>query len=459
MAAQAEYKSKTVDNLLYHVSPKIIDSIAERKVIRAKPRGKYSGYGAAEPMEFEISNDQFIDLPSVVLHFELNSTNSNGGNDQIANAADFCDQMSVYYNEVTVEQVRDTNAWMNAFLSYSANRTYMQGEATTLLGVRNQIVQTVGNSTVTDGTSPGFKYSVPLALLSGFFRCKFFLPILGNRLRFRMVLPNNVVDMLTSVSADNTGAITGASYTLNNISITYDMLVIQPAYRSAVIEAMKSEQGFRIPFTSYQTGQLGCAAATSQYLKISHDLSNAMSLFLLHNPLRPTLAVPVPITGGTWAAGRYALNRESFPLNSFTSLRVMSGSLLFTPNEDIQGAVELYVSTQKCVASLSDLSGAGWVSSDILKASGDLPVYGTGVPSTRPPDYGITLMGVNLEKTVETDEAVNNNGLTSRSGGATSDFDIVLTTGNALRTDSNILYNIVHKRNVVFQGGNVNVQF
>ena len=56
-------------------------------------------------------------------------------------------------------------------------------------------------------------------------------------------------------------------------------------------------------------------------------------------------------------------------------------------------------------------------------------------------------------------KSVMNNGLSSQQAGATNEFDITLTTGSALAATSNILYNLVHKRNMILANGGVTCEF
>ena len=457
-----EYSKATVDSLLYHRYPKLLDSIVERRTDRAYPRtGQNATYTANSTIEFDMTSDQFIDLPTAVLHFTLSVTGgqtiaSGGGlpevkSDEVnalckvANATDVMNRFECYYNDSTVErQSSDASAWANVFLAYSANKSYLEHEGSVLLGLSNQVV----NADRGAGT-----YSVPLALVSGFFRMKYYLPMLGNRMRINIGLADD--HFVLSKRAQSS-----CVYNITNVSLSYDTVIVQPQYRSEVIKAMASGEGFRIPYTSYLLNVNNPSQAGTQNFKISNNLSNALSLHMIYDPPRLTSA-PV----GSQRDPEHLLNRECFPVAGFQTLRVRSGTRQFTPSDDVRGYNELYISAEKTINNLNDIGGSGFIDYKTLTGG-----YTVDVDS-KAGTYGLAVMSVNLEKSVEVDDAVINQGLSSMEAGATNEFDVRIEQSGAGTADAGIarggvfsplgriLSNIVHKSALVFSNGSVSVEY
>ena len=273
-------------------------------------------------------------------------------------------------------------------------------------------------------------YAIPLGLLSGFFRMKNYLPLMGNRLRVNFGLTKSASDV---ISFSTTAAPANQSFTLNNVSILMDTVICTPKYADAVRSVMQTGEGLRLPFTSLQTGTHQVAASASQYMRIANSNSNSMSLFLLYDDKVAKEQEP----------DKWSLSRQAYALPKFSSLRVRCGTKSFTPPDDIRSFTELYTSVEKCVNSVCDITGSGWI--DYQMYTGDY-VQGANVSGGK---YGLCLMGVNLEKTIETDDAVINNGLAAIEAG-NSDFDITLQTATALNNQNTFRWAISHKRALVF---------
>ena len=94
-------------------------------------------------------------------------------------------------------------------------------------------------------------------------------------------------------------------------------------------------------------------------------------------------------------------------------MRVRCGTKMFTPPDDIRSFTEAYTSVEKCVNSVCDITGSGWI--DYKMYTGDYAQAGKIDDSAA--KYGLCLLGVNLEKTIEMDDAVINNGLAAIEAG------------------------------------------
>jgi hypothetical protein len=435
MATSVKTVPKEVSALLFSKNPKVIDSIQERQPSRFNPRGNRTGLNPGDTIEFEFTSDQFVDVSSALLCFDLNIA----ATDSICNAADVIERISIYYNDVLLEQISDANAWSNALLAYSAHRNWCQSEGKMILGLTNQVNSNAPSTAA--GTVNGARaYAVPLGLVSGLFRMKNYLPLLGNKLRVSILLaPAKDVINYTTAAVPAT-----QTYSLNKISILMDTIVCTQGYASTIRAAMNTSEGLRLPFTSLQMNSLTVGSGTNQYLRIPNNLSNAMSLFMLYD--NSTTKV---LTQNLWN-----FKKQSFPLPTFSSLRVRCGTKMFTPPDDLRSFAELYTSAEKCVNSVCDITGTGYI--DFKTFTGGYAAH-TDL-SNAAAVYGLALIGVNLEKTIEPDDNVINNGLAAIEAG-NSDFDVQLTTTSGLAVTDNILSAISHKRALVFASHGITCEY
>lgn len=412
-----------VARMLYNRSPVVQESLVDRRPDRFfSLNGRNAEAGST--LSFEISSDAFYDPLSATLNFKLTTTDSG----EISNAVDVVSQISIFYNDTLLERISQCNSHTNSFLFLTANQTYLNSEADVMLGNTNQFHTSSNNGTR--------YYSVPLSLVSGFHRTGYYIPLVGNKLKIEILLEqsNKVVSKATA---------TTATYSLSDISLTADIVVSSQKHRDAVIQAMR-EDSIRIPFTSLTTGILQGFPSTENYLKISCNNSNNLSLFLLYNSPSKTLT-----------ADKWNLYHQSFALPSFSRLRVRSGTKMFTPSDDIQGSIEAFKETNKCVSGFNQLSGSGVM--DYATYTGSY-TQGAEIAKTT---YGHHLLAVNMEKTLDSDDdpSIVNNGSASGSDGMTNEIDCYVTTSSPLENGSSWLYAIAHKRQLVFSKSSVMCEF
>lgn len=432
MSMQVEsYTKVPASRMLYSRSPVVLDSLSDRRPDRFFPvTGRTANPG--DTVQFEISSDSFLDCLSSFLTFDLAFTGGTGH--EISGAYDIVSRVEIFYNDTLLERITEANAWANSFIAMTANQTWLQAEGS-VLGIKNQFLN---NGVAAAADNGARRYILPLSLVSGFFRCPSYIPIVGNKLKVNIVLAQPKEVIIKSSSAT-------ATYALSNISLSADVVVANQKHRDAIIQAMRADT-IRIPFTTYQTGSLQAYGSTENYLKISNNNSNALSLHLLYNNQ----------SDKTQDSSSYVMYNQSFPLSTFSRLRVRSGTKNFTPADDIQGHAELYASANKCVSSFNDLSGSGVVPFTVFKAG-----YTKDVDNVDPTKYGLCLISTNLEKSLDSDDSAEiiNNGASANEGGMTSDIDVYLTTTSNLNAADNFLYNIVHKRNLVMKQGSVVCEF
>lgn len=439
----ASYVSKTTQSLLFHTKPSLIESIEERRVDRMAPSEKSDDFRAGQTLTMNLTNDQMVDPQSICLNFKLSQFLADGVTPSVGyinGAMDVIQKLSIHYNDILVEEFDHANYWANTFLYFSANKSYFETEGQSLLGMAPRYLDRYLGATATTTTgmhlncgTAGKDFTIPLALVSPFLRNKFFLPLFGAHLRITMVLAPNI-EVLTRF------AVAGNVYRLNNVSFTYDSVILTPTYRQALIAQLRSEEGIRIPYTSYNTVTHTCAASGTNNIRFQYNLVNALSLFLLHNPVVAKTADAVK-----W---KYVSHSFPCPAGTFTKMDITSGSKRFTPNDGVKTFPELYASAEKCIGSLCDISGSGIIDRDTFEGAyaedGDFKTC----------TAGLCLFACNLEKTTENDDSLINSGISSAQGLNT--FDIRLETGATLGT-SEWLINVAHKRALKLSGSGTNV--
>ena len=423
-----QYSKKVPQSLLFHKDTKLLDAIVERRSTRYQPQGQRSGYTALQQLEFQLKDDQMLDLSTACVNFTLNVSGTSSANAIISNAANVFKTLNIYFNDILVESInQDCNSWTNAFMAYTVNKSYYDVEGNALMGITNQVVESNQSSR---------KYTVPLVFLSGFMRMKQHFPLLSNTLRISFDLAP-VKDVISKPgNIDNI-------YTLNDVSLQCDSIITTNEYRSALLQVINSPKGLKIPYTSIQSSRTALENSTDNYVKLNFNLSNALSLFMLVDP---------PASTKTWVAAEHTLNVESYPLATFDRLEVRLGSKTFTNQDGIRSYSEMYLSSEKCVNGLiTSFHSSGCInyktfSSGYTKNASTL----TGV-------YGLFLMGCNLEKDTISDDSIINEGISSNEAG--NQFDIRLFSTSALTAGSQLLTAIYHKRSLVLQSGGSAVEF
>lgn len=420
------YKKKPVSGLLFQKSPTILESIVARRVERHYPRGARN-VSPNETVEFVISHDQMVDLASATLNFTINLSGSGA---EFACATDVIQSIEVYYNDTLVERLSENaNIWANTFLAYSANDSYYRNELDALCAVNNQFRE--GNSAVS-----GRQICIPIALISPFFRIGSYLPLFANKLRVKFTLaPNHEV-----VSLDSSAT---SVYSLDNVSMMCDTIIVSDAYKMELMRQMSSEDGIRLTYTSYLTGKHSVSASTSNILRISNNLSSLLSIFVLYNNKSEK---------GTTNGATHRLYAHSFPLTDFKECYGKIGNVQITPSDRIKGHAEAYVAVEKCVNSMLTLEGSGII---------DWKTFTSGYTknaSTVAGTYGVFLLGFNCEKSLAPDDSnALNAGLSAVE--SSSDIDIEIVTNNNKTATDEWLYSLVHTRSIVWSNNAVEVEY
>lgn len=423
-----EYQEKAVSSLLFNTTPSLIKSISHRITETYYPRGPRSGYKTGESVEFDMVCDQCVDLQSFSLQFKLIVEGTTPNNARISNAADVIKKIEVFYNDVVLSEPQDVNVWHNAFLFHNANESWMKTDGQIYMGLNNQFV-------THDVQANARVLSVPLNLVAPIFAINNYLPIMGNKLRVRITLaPVNEV-ISKKGHADNV-------YRLDEIVIQGDTVVLKTDYRNEIIDAMKSEKGFMISYVDYSTHKHSAVASTNQYIRQNWNLSNALSLHLLHSPdAAKNNDAAVLLKHRLWC--------QSFPLNNFKNLKVKSGSVYYTPVNGLSNYQELFQACEKTMGIVGSLDGIGVLNYDRFVLENYVTDNDPFAPAA---EYGHTLLSCNLEKVLQADadDAILNSGISSQANGSSHIFDIDLETTSALLATSTFYLNIVHRKTLKF---------
>jgi hypothetical protein len=452
------YISKHPDSLLYLQKPSVIEAVLSREQTRFFPKtGSSQSNYAGQILEFELGGDQFYDFQTSNLSFSL--ATKTPATDKVLSAMDVIDNINIFYNDINAEKIDDAATWGHALLYHNASEGWFNTEAKVLMGEStvknmNSTVYTVANATEstsgtlwqtaggTIGRTNPETFIIPLPLISGFARCKYLIPAINNRIRIIVQLAKNITDVVACSADISATAGYSDGFTVSNVSLQIDQVIVRNDYRQKVVEAMQSESGFFIPYMSMQTNTLALnASASEQNVQLPFNLTNALSLLMLCDD---TGAKADTFTSATYFDGKFVARKETYGCPYFTGLRVQTQSRLYTPPDDILSFAQLYKSTEQTQTTLMDLSAPGIITYQQLK--------GTYAPANvlTEASYPLCMMGINLEKSVSSDDSVLNDGISSVNGN--NIFYIRLRTSQAIYASGTgtMKTAIVHKRALSF---------
>jgi hypothetical protein len=431
------YKRVSASKLLYSKSPNVVDNITRRDIHRWHSQTSRSPV-PNDTVVFELSSDGFFDLQSAYLSFDIEFTSSEAEFDpatvEIATTQDLIGKWECHYNDQLLSKIDDASAWSNTFTFLSANKTWAESEGS-VLGLKNQIVDT--------GVNKGNrKHILPLCLVDPLFASSAFLPILSNKLRIQCVL-NDAKKVIIKANKAS------ATYQIKNLSLCMDVIQSTDAHRQKIIQMMKSGEGLRFPYVSYQTSKVQAFGAMNN-LRISNNNSNALSIHLLYDDSTAKNAVDI--------TSNYRMYNQSFPLSQFSKLFIRSGVMNYTPLTGVVGLPELFASSNKCISSFMDISGSGYL--DFKTFSG---AYTPAANLNDKSKYGLATISCSLEKTlspdISVDQDVINSGMSANQQGNTDTIDVDIEVDGGVSGSAQFLYNIVHSRAVAFKDGSVLVEY
>ena len=140
---------------------------------------------------------------------------------------------------------------------------------------------------VRTGNTAGMQVSIPLGLISGFFRCAQYipLPVLGEIAIIAQTGTASTVLFSTTSATDG-------DYSLSKISLEYDVVVPTSGYLQ-MLQKVAMEDGFLIPYESTIVGTGGTIAASASTLNESTIIVSRATNYLLRASV-----IQQPVTGG-----------------------------------------------------------------------------------------------------------------------------------------------------------------
>lgn len=439
------YSEAVQSNLLYQKTPKVVKAIKERQsAVEYYPRGARGGYVANNVMEFDLKSDMTLDLNTVFLEFKLAITATTIGNVEIANALDFIKEIAVYYNDTELLRTPQCSFWANQFLNYSANKSFLEGDMSIYTGSKSQFIS-VDNV----GALQNRVFAIPLGMLASFFNSPVLLPVFGNTLRIKLTLAP-VVEAISRVSA------VGDTYTLNEVKITADTVVLKSDYAKELMSQMQSGT-IRMSYVALETGRLNLTASTVNNLKYLFNMSNLLSVFLARNEVAKKV-----LAGGN--ANKHLLyNQTADTVRLMSNFKIRTGSQYLVNPNGIETPVDAYIETQKCFGDigLSSIDGKGVIDYQAYATAEHVLANLNANPSSAKGAYPASIIGVNCEKAILSDDdnsTAINAGLSSVSNGSTNELNITYTTSTAPLATDEILLALVHRRSLVFENGAYTVE-
>jgi hypothetical protein len=145
-------------------------------------------------------------------------------------------------------------------------------------------VRSARGADVRTGNQAGMQVSIPLGLISGFFRCAQYIPL--------AVLGELALVLQTGTAADvlfSTTSATDGDFSLARCSLEYDVVVPTAGYMS-MLQKVAMEDGFMIPYESTIVGTGGIIAASASTLQENTIIVSRATNYLLRAALVQTPA-------------------------------------------------------------------------------------------------------------------------------------------------------------------------
>lgn len=316
-----------------------------------------AGSGAAGlNCNFLIADQGLLDLESVVLNYNI----------QLPTAADcVCDDGSVFtqidiaIGGQVVESIASAPRYANAEMRLKGSKTFYQtlGSFTGFQLLNEDLIPDVPTSAAAQtcgawgwvaqntpslnarlerasaavfGNRAGMQVSIPMSLLTGFFKTKKYLPLslLGD-LSIQMQAGQDAEVLFTTSSQT-----TSQTYSLSNISLEYDVVIPSQDYMNVLTATAQSEDGLVIPYESVAV-QVGQAIPVSSSALVDSQLSVQRAT----NNLLSAAVVQLPSSNAITSLGYPSMS--CFSRAGTCGIQFQVGSLSF-PNQIAQGDASIY---------------------------------------------------------------------------------------------------------------------
>lgn len=376
--------------------------LLQRKTVRVPPQGAQSlgsaGAGAGnQQLAFLLSgNGGLIDPRSARLNFYRNVTGTTGPVS--------CDDghplsiFNVFLGGQPVEQITNAAKLTNIEMTLAGSKSYYTtaGSFQGFTLLNNDLISTlpvagsgsvvasdgqygyVSNNltdsqarqqrtaTVQTGNIAGEQVSIPLSLISGFFRCNQYIPdMLGD-------LTIQAQTLAGSEYVFNAGASATGDYSLTNINITYDVVFPDPRYTAVLRKAMTDPNDALL--IAYESAIVSTGAVVS-----------ASASALVENTLIVSRATSMLTRAAIAFVAQSGLSSPNWPSQScfahagVYSALVRVGSSVY-PNFPAQGDADLF--NMSLSAYGSPVNENGTITNRALWANSTKFISGGGTPTT-----------------------------------------------------------------------------
>ena len=332
--------------------------LTARRRVRVVPQsgpnaGSAGSGGGSQQIQFLIADQGgLVDLRSVVLNYYIQTS---GAGNPCPDDGHVFTTVQALLNGQLLDSIQQASRVANIEMKLGGSKSYYQsaGSFQGFQLLNNDLIPTVpadgisvgawGNvintqsscqvrsarvADVRTGNTAGMQVSIPLGLMSGVGRCRQYLPI--------AVLGELALVLQTGTANDvlfTTGSATAGDYSLNKISLEYDVVVPSAPYMSLLQKIAMEEGGFMIPYESTIVATAGQISASSSALQESSIIVSRATNHLLRASV-----IQIPTTGGNTLG--YP-SQSAFAHAGVNSYQFRIGSSMF-PNVPADGDAAMF---------------------------------------------------------------------------------------------------------------------
>lgn len=453
--------------------------IQNRKQQKINPSSGSAGpfrFEGTNQIEFQWTHSDGVDLGSTVLYFKWTPTTAVNGDTLdnsgcLSQASDIIDRVefTIDNTEVLNSTNRSLSVVQNILMFSEYNNDYFNREGKILLGHSSQSINPthdLKDGVGLNGTSNADArrnsksrvYGVPLWAIHVGFAAQKMIPVLGSNMRLVLHL-NNPAKVLNTRNSIN------SSYKLENVYLIEDRLMLTPNYKEALMNRVKSQEGYRIHYVDFEVQAQNINDADTQSLVVRNEHSNALTL-ILFNEYDALYRADVSSNG---TDTRIQPSYPSFDVDiakRTENLRVECGTLSFTGLNGSSSLVEHFVHLERANGSLGMPNSTGCYNWDLYAGGADslgyLPDRWNKADNLNPVVNFSPIM-VSLEKTLTADSDANivNRGLSGLDPGSSRDIEVYLkyNTDEKLNKIRERLFSVlVYEKTLVMANGTLQVQ-
>ena len=411
------------------------------------PNQGTSGYrpDGTSRVEFVWSHGDCIDPTMSYLKFNLNYILANGNADTESNmtlASDWIRQVEFYIDSQEVfstSATQGSRSLINFMLMSEGNGDWYKREAQALIGA---CLPTLPNSSTNAGVAGSATrvppqtlsrtFAVPLWCIHPAFAMNKILPVMGSQLRL-------VLHLAQPADCLNVRSEATSTYRLDEVMLRQCMVLLQPSYKEALLNQMRSVEGFTLRYTDFEIQHQNVNASTSQALTIRNEHQNAQTLLAWNSYIN---------RGANETATHHVIRSDLG--NRATVWRVDSGSVQFTGVHGSRSTAEHFVHLERANGSLADFSSSGLY---------DFNMFFGQVADMA--GWACAPLFCSLEKTQASDfdTSIINNGLSGTDISASREITVQINTPNPMVPADERLYTaIVYEKALIFANGRVAVE-